>query len=148
MSIFQINQPGLPTWTERHYHSWCPFCYLGWRRDPTGMAAGQCCSLMTPRGLVDMHVPAIDFDRENPMSKLMLFLRPRPWEMRAIIAWAQTTGGDPRQIRRNLPGLAEAFVRERQRCEGCQAWVERRRVPCRRHGKLIDADPAAEQVPA
>lgn len=136
MGIFTISQPGLPAWVEHHDHSWCPYCYLGWPRDERGLAAGQCCSVWTPDGLVDLHVPAITFDRENLEARIMLCLRPRPWEIPPL----QKAGIDPRRIFRKLPGLAEAFQRERARCEHCAAWAARRRVPCRRHGKQIDAD--------
>ena len=140
--IFAQQIEGLPSWVEHHESSWCPFCYLGWPRDQRAIDAGQCCSLWTVAGLADLHVPAIDFDRENPMAKLMLMLYPRPWEIRGIAM----AGYDPRKVRRTLPGLAEAFKRERGRCDGCLAWAERRRVPCRRHGKLIDRDREADAV--
>jgi hypothetical protein len=136
VGIFGQNIPGLPPWVLHHESSWCPFCYLGWPRDQRALDAGQCCSMMTPRGLVDMHVPAIDFDRENPQAKILTMFYARPWEMKAVRA----AGLDLRRARRIVPGLAEAFVRERANCEGCQAWVARRRVPCRRHGKLVDSD--------
>ena len=144
MGIFSQNIPGLPPWVVHHESSWCPFCYLGWPRDPRAVAAGQCCSIFTLQGTTDLHVPAVDFDRENPDAKILLMLYPRPWEIRQLAS----AGIDPRRVRRKLPGLAEAFVRERSRCEGCQAWVARRRVPCRRHGKLIDQDQVPDAVPA
>lgn len=138
MGIFKQEIPGLPPWVEHHESTWCPFCYLGWPRDQRAIDAGQCCSVFTMQGTVDLHVPAIGYDRENIDAKIMLVLHPRPWEIRALVL----SGMDPRRARKIIPGLAEAFVRERARCEGCQAWVERRRVPCRRHGKLIDDDQA------
>jgi len=136
--IFTQNIPGLPPWVEHHESTWCPFCYLGWARDPQAMAMGQCCSILGPQGLVDLHVPAIDFDRENPQAKILTMFYARPWEMKAVVQ----AGIDLRRARRIVPGLAEAFVRERSRCEGCTAWLQRGRVPCRRHGKLIDQDQA------
>lgn len=138
MAIFTQNIPGLPPWVVHHESSWCPFCYLGWPRDQRAIDAGQCCSLFTFQGLVDLHVPAVGFDRENVEAKIMLCLHPAPWEIPGLVK----AGIDPRKIRRKIPGLAEAFVRERARCEGCQTWVARGRVPCRRHGKLIDQDRA------
>lgn len=143
MAIFAQNIPGLPPWVEHHESSWCPFCYLGWPRDQRALDAGQCCSVMAPEGLMDLHVPAIGFDRENLEARIMLCLHPRPWEIRGLAL----AGLDPRKVRRKIPGLAEAFVRERAQCEGCLSWVDRHRVPCRRHGKQIDAD-RADAVPA
>jgi hypothetical protein len=139
VGIFAQDIAGLPPWVVHHESSWCPFCYLGWPRDQRALDAGQCCSVFTMQGTVDLHVPAIDFDRENLLSKLMLVFHPKPWEIRGLAV----AGMDPRKVRRIVPGLAEAFVRERANCDGCAAWVARRRVPCRRHGKRVDADAVA-----
>jgi hypothetical protein len=133
VGIFDIQQPGLPSWVDRHDHSWCPFCYLGWPRDPAAMAAGSCCAIMTPYGLVDLHVPAIGYDREGMTQKILSVLYPRPWEIKGIAL----AGLDPRRVRRKVPGLDEAFKRERAACPGCNDLLTRDRVPCRQHGTQI-----------
>lgn len=92
-----------PELRSKHVHSWCPFCYLGWRR-----TSQKCCSQALPTGQVDMHVPAIDFDREDPMRKVLGCLMPRPWEVVRMTA----AGVDPRTMRREIPGLAVALERD------------------------------------
>lgn len=85
---------------------------------------------------MDMHVPAFGFDRENPEVKILAVFMARPWEIRTLAA----AGIDPRRARKVIPGLAEAFVRERAACPDCQAFLARDRVPCRRHGVKAQDD--------
>lgn len=92
-----------PELRTKHVHSWCPFCYLGWA--PLGR---RHCIIALPTGNVDCHVPAIEFDRETPMHKIMGMFAPRPWERRQMealnINWMTQW--------REIPGLAQALERD------------------------------------
>jgi hypothetical protein len=91
-----------PEIRARQVMSWCPFCHLGWERDPTSRL---CCSVAIPTGNVLMHVPAITWDRETIAAKIQFMFLPRSWE----IAKLRQAGIDPRTVRREVPGLKLAL---------------------------------------
>lgn len=91
-----------PELRSRQVMSWCPFCHLGWKRDPQSRL---CCSIGLPTGTAVMHVPAITWDRETPGAKIQFMFHPRPWEISALAR----AGIDPRRARREVPGLRLAL---------------------------------------
>jgi hypothetical protein len=91
-----------PELRSRQVMSWCPFCHLGWKRDPQSKL---CCSIGLPTGTAVMHVPAITWDRETPAAKIKFMFHPRPWEISALAR----AGIDPRTARREVPGLRLAL---------------------------------------
>lgn len=94
-----------PELRTKHVHSWCPFCYLGWRPARPGRIGGGCCSIALPTGAVEVHVPAISFERESETHKIMGMFRPRPWEASQMMK----AGINPNLQRREIPGLARAL---------------------------------------
>lgn len=106
-------EPSKPKWRSalppelrtKHVHSWCPFCYLGWKS-----TAQRCCDIALPLGNADCHVPAIDFDRESPLRKIMGMFHPRPWEARQMLA----VGVNLATQRREVPGLARELAIDRR----------------------------------
>jgi hypothetical protein len=91
-----------PEIRNRQVMSWCPFCHLGWQRDPTSKL---CCAVAIPTGNVLMHVPAITWDRETVAARIQFMFRPRPWE----IGRMRRAGIDPRTVRRQITGLKLAL---------------------------------------